>query len=159
MSTAVDSQTGTRSGHVRRDAQAATAAVGAADFPDGQRLSDTHRRVAVGEHNSQPTKPVSTPSCCASAGPDLPDGHARLDPHTSRAVGEQDPPAPAIGLPPPIDDTPVLASTPWADSNALLLTLLADVLDDLERTRIASENRFRQLTRGGPDDARIKRGE
>lgn len=53
---------------------------------------------------------------------------------------------------------PVLASTPWADSNAPLLALLADVLDDLERTRIANENRLRQLTRDEVDSDGQERG-
>ncbi|MFJ8852306.1 hypothetical protein [Streptomyces sp. NPDC102437] len=46
----------------------------------------------------------------------------------------------------------------WADSNAPLLALLADVLDDLERTRIANENRLRQLTRTEPDKDGEERG-
>lgn len=52
----------------------------------------------------------------------------------------------------------MLASTPWADSNAPLLALLADVLDDLERTRIANENRLRQLTRDEADSDGEERG-
>ncbi len=39
-----------------------------------------------------------------------------------------------------------------------MLALLADVLDDLERTRIANENRLRQLTRNEPDKDGIERG-
>ncbi len=39
-----------------------------------------------------------------------------------------------------------------------MLALLADVLDDLERTRIANENRLRQLTRDEPDKDGIERG-
>lgn len=52
--------------------------------------------------------------------------------------------APALGL--------------WTDSNAPFLALLADVLDDLERTRIANENRLRQLTRTEPDKDGEERG-
>ncbi|MFJ4847568.1 hypothetical protein [Streptomyces sp. NPDC088733] len=52
----------------------------------------------------------------------------------------------------------VLASTPWTDSNAPLLALLADALDDIERTRIANENRLRQLTRDEPDSDGEERG-
>jgi hypothetical protein len=58
----------------------------------------------------------------------------------------------------PTAASPVLASTPWADSNAPLLALLADVLDDLERTRIANENRLRQLTRDEVDSDGEERG-
>jgi hypothetical protein len=52
----------------------------------------------------------------------------------------------------------VLASNPWADSNAPLLALLADALDDIERTRIANENRLRQLTRDEADADGEERG-
>ncbi|NUQ97870.1 MAG: hypothetical protein HOY79_15385 [Streptomyces sp.] len=51
-----------------------------------------------------------------------------------------------------------MASNPWADSNAPLLALLADALDDIERTRIANENRLRQLTRDEPDADGEERG-
>jgi len=52
----------------------------------------------------------------------------------------------------------VLASNPWTDSNAPLLALLADALDDIERTRIANENRLRQLTRDEADSDGEERG-
>src|SRR5881628_2304265 len=39
-----------------------------------------------------------------------------------------------------------------------LLRLQAEVVDDLERTRIANENRLRQLTRCEPDEDGIVRG-
>lgn len=39
-----------------------------------------------------------------------------------------------------------------------LLALAADVLDDLEKVRIANENRYRQLTRTGPDADGEERG-
>ena len=38
------------------------------------------------------------------------------------------------------------------------LNLAADVVDDLERVRIANENRYRQLTRTGEDEDGIERG-
>lgn len=55
-------------------------------------------------------------------------------------------------------DAPVLASNPWADSNAPLLALLADALDDIERTRTATANRLRQLTRSEADKDGEERG-
>ncbi len=60
------------------------------------------------------------------------------------------PPAPARVVASPKTDPLVLADP--------LLALLADVLDDLERTRIANENRLRQLTRDEPDKDGIERG-
>jgi hypothetical protein len=104
---------------MNREAQWPNAAAGAADFPDGQRISETHHVPAVGEHN---------------------------------------PPTPAMPRTAANEEPPVLASNPWADSNAPLLALLADVLDDLERTRIANENRLRQLTRTETDSDGEERG-
>ncbi|OKI16797.1 hypothetical protein A6A07_11065 [Streptomyces sp. CB03911] len=53
---------------------------------------------------------------------------------------------------------PGLAPSPWASNNGPLLTLLADALDDLERTRIANQNRLRQLTRTEADSDGEERG-
>jgi len=55
-----------------------------------------------------------------------------------------------------MDDAPPKLGTPGlADP---LLALLAEVLDDLERTRIANENRLRQLTRTEEDSDGVTRG-
>lgn len=61
-----------------------------------------------------------------------------------------DPSAPATRHTAPKVEPPVLADP--------MLALLADVLDDLERTRIANENRLRQLTRIEVDADGIERG-
>lgn len=103
--------------------------------------------------------PNANHSCLAAAGAaDFPDGQGCDDTHGPTAVGEHNPPAPATPGSTPKVVTPVLAPTPWADSNAPLLALLADVLDDLERTRIANENRLRQLTRDEVDSDGEERG-
>jgi hypothetical protein len=120
-------------------------------------MADTQGQPAVGEHNSQPTIYDPAPTSRASAEPDFPDGQAPIDAQTSHAAGESDPPAPANHDPASNDVAPVLVS-PWTDSNAPLLALLADVLDDLERTRIANENRLRQLTRTEVDSDGEERG-
>jgi hypothetical protein len=99
-----------------------------------------------------------TPISGTSAGSDFPDGQTDDGPHDLSAVGEHNPPAPAKHVTASNGYSPVLAFTPWADSNAPLLALLADVLDDLERTRIANENRLRQLTRNEPDKDGEERG-
>lgn len=156
--TVVDFQAGTRSSHGSTDTHRVLAAAGAADFPDGHRPSDAHTERAVGENDSQPTMAVPMPSVVASAGPDFPDGHEGHDTQRSPAAGERKLSAPANGRPTPEAHTPVLVSNPWTDSNAPLLALLADVLDDLERTRIANENRLRQLTRDEPDADGEERG-
>lgn len=58
-------------------------------------------------------------------------------------------------------DQPCPDTQTWpvaGDLNDPLLALSADILDDAERTRIANENRLRQMLRGGPDDSRITSG-
>ncbi|MEV7770473.1 hypothetical protein [Kitasatospora sp. NPDC086791] len=81
----------------------------------------------------------------------FPDSLGACGTYTGPAVGEHNPPAPAKRAASPLDDAPVLAPDPWTTNNGPLLALLADVLDDLERTRIANENRLRQLTRDAED--------
>jgi hypothetical protein len=94
----------------------------------------------------------------AAGAANFPDGQCAVEAHRSAAVGESDPPVPARDHTQPIDAAPVLASNPWADNNGPLLALLADTLDDLERTRIANENRLRQLTRTETDSDGEERG-
>lgn len=103
-----------------------------------------------------PNDPQCTPAAAGAA--DFPDGHPVNEPQGTIAVGEHNPPAPARGATTPIGEPPVLAPTLWADSNAPLLALLADALDDLERTRIANESRLRQLTRTEADSDGEERG-
>lgn len=155
--TVVDFRAGTNSGQSALAAHPHRAAVGSEDFPDSHTTPDTQGRFAVGEHDSQPTIYDPAPTFRASAGPDFPGGQVLAEAHATHAAGESDSPAPARDAAVPIVEAPVLAS-PWADSNAPLLALLADVLDDLERTRIANENRLRQLTRTEVDSDGEERG-
>lgn len=76
--------------------------------------------------------------------------HASAAAAGSTPGGPPTPPEPANDLPPPRVNAPVLADP--------LLALAADVLDDLERVRIANENRLRQLTRVGLDADGLQRG-
>lgn len=94
----------------------------------------------------------------AAGAADFPDGQTTCETQIRAAVGEHNPPAPAKQNAAPISGSSVLASNPWADSNAPLLALLADALDDIERTRIANENRLRQLTRDETDSDGEERG-
>lgn len=97
-------------------------------------------------------------SDAAAGATDFPDGQTPDAAHSTTAVGEHNPPAPAEARSEPTHLAPVLASNPWHDSNGPLLALLADALDDLERTRIANENRLRQLTRTEADSDGEERG-
>lgn len=98
---------------------------GVADLPDGQRNGDVQGRITVGESNQPTTTFVPTPKPDASSA--------------------EDPPGPAKREPAPTQATPALADLDG------LLALAADVLDDLEKVRIANENRLRQLTRSQAD--------
>ena len=75
------------------------------------------------------------------------------------------PSSPPIAPPPGRDHTPptgaIDSTTPISAAPRLadpLLVILADALDDLERTRIANENRLRQLTRTEVDKDGGERG-
>ncbi len=102
------------------------------NFLDGQARTDAHTRFSVEESISAPAKPPAAPSAASSVRNELP----------AQAI---QPPAPMAGAPAQGMTDPMLA-------------LLADVLDDLERTRIANENRLRQLTRDEDDSDGINRG-
>jgi hypothetical protein len=100
------------------------------------------------------------------------DGHGLAVAQDSSAVEGTDSPAattdptPTAAAPPGPTDTSAANEDPAPTSNALprpsiadpLLALLADAVDDLERTRIANENRVRQLTRAGEDSDGAERG-
>lgn len=100
-----------------------TRIAGVANIPDGQPMPDAHRVFAVGEHDQPTTRSPSTPTDTMSS-----------------AV---DPPGPANRRSEPTVPPPALADP--------LLALAADVLDDLEKVKIANENRLRQLTRDEAD--------
>lgn len=105
--------------------------IGPEDFPVGQRLSNTHAPLAGGEQATEPTTSNSSPMLPASARFNVP-------------------PAPTIRL-----TAPTKESSAQADA---FLYLQAQILDDLEKVRIANENRLRQLTRSTQDADGQERG-
>lgn len=137
---------------------------------DGQLIIDTHSAHAVEGTNSAPATQISTSKAAAPVRSNLPadqivcdaqrnpvggdlssdDGHHAADLQGCSAVVAPTPPAPANTGSSPRSLTPVLADP--------LLALAADVLDDLERVRIANENRLRQLTRDETDTDGEERG-
>jgi hypothetical protein len=125
------------------------------DLPDGHTLSGAHCVPAVGEPTPPAPAmdgavPVEVTPVLADTPHDLPDGQRAHGAQTATAVGEPTRPAPAMDGAVPVEVTPVLADP--------LLVLAADVLDDLERVRIANENRVRQLTRTERDEDGEMRG-
>lgn len=127
------------------------------DFPGGQIFHDTHFTTAAGEQDPAAPAMSSSPTAANVDTPGLPDTDS---PTRAKLVTKpisappgsaaQTPQAPARKHSAPISCAPGLADP--------LLALLADVLDDLERTRIANENRLRQLTRTEEDKDGETRG-
>lgn len=113
--------------------------------PGAQNFTDSHRRLgaqmrrAVGDPTSSQGQGIDdTQVRPALAGPTFTDSQAGIDTHDNRAVGDQtsegghvSPDNHCCGAP----LGPILADP--------LLGMAADVLDDLERVRIANENRLR----------------
>lgn len=83
-------------------------------------------------------------------GSNIRSGQPPVDAHPSGVAAEQSPPALAMQGSISNARSPVLADP--------LLALAADILDDLERVRIANENRLRQLTRDETDVDGEERG-
>ena len=81
---------------------------------------------------------------------DIPGGQGSRDIHRRVATGDL-----GAGRPVAIVPSAPSAAALLADP---LLALAADVLSDLEKVRIANENRFRQLTRGEEDSDGETRG-
>lgn len=152
----LDSRTGTLSGQSWPGTPTGPAPEGAEDFPGDHGWFVTQNCRVTGGHN--PPAPANHgpetnafPPVLAHS-PDFPGDHAPSVTQVRPVTGENNPPAPASDEPIPNDSPPVLAH------NGPLLALLSDVLDDLERTRIANENRLRQLTRDEPDSDGEERG-
>lgn len=81
------------------------------------------------------------PHAAVASGPDFTNAHMEFDAQERRGVGDQTPQGDqrqSETQPPCVSLGPILASP--------LLGMAADVVDDLERVRIANENRYRTLT-------------
>lgn len=154
-----------RTGQTVDDTQVRFAGSGPS-IPGGQRAGATQSRTAAGDPNSRSSQtffddhtknvgvahpPIGSaePSGSPSGGVDAGDCQKLDDAQLERAVTDGQDRAHGV-----FDahhaNGPVLADP--------LLALAADVLDDLERVRIANENRLRQLTRDVTDSDGLERG-
>lgn len=130
------------------------------DSLGGQNGLDTQDRIAAEGQTSPQATAESLPIHGAPAGSktgrdhsdidaqtqgvaanDFPGGHVAIATHRSVAAGDQTPSAAIEASAPKVRS---LLADP-------LLSLSADVLDDLEKVRIANENRLRQLTQSAED--------
>lgn len=164
-----DAQT-TRPGHERDAAQGSAAGAGTdspqatscsttkaaspagPNFDSGQRCPDAQATAAAVEPlSSSGHRYNGTHVPDAAAGPPLPADHSVPDVHVCYVGGDQT----GNG-----SDATIVASTPRTPPSLSdpFLALAADVLDDAERTRIANENRLRQLTRTEADSDGHERG-
>lgn len=123
---------GSKTGRGQRSADAHSRHAPATDFPGDQNDSDAQEGRVAGDQ----TPPPAT--------------HATSSRKETPGADTTGSPAPAIGQPTPTGTVPGLADP--------LLALAADVLDDLEKVRIANENRLRQLTRDVEDKDGEERG-
>lgn len=112
--------------------------------------SNTHALHAAAEQATEdgPTTDA-THKAAAALGSDLPADHGENDAHLSSVGGDQTEDGSAANVSP----APICGSL--ADP---FLALAADIVDDLERTRIANENRLRMLTRSEVDEDGVMRG-
>lgn len=123
----------------------------ATSIPGGHRPADAHSGSAAGEQDQPTAIPRSTPSGEPPSAAD--DPRTAIDPAMPLSLApsggtEQGPPVPR-------DRTVPIRVSALADP---FLALAADVLDDLEKVRIANENRLRQLTRTETDADGEERG-
>lgn len=160
----------TRSGQGWSAAQNTSAAAGS-DHRLDQRCRDAHATAVEPVTTLPQAMEAPTPSVPTPAGSSSDSGHTLADARDLYAAVGADLPAD-----PSCDDThpavvggdlgrngsgaTIDAATPmWPSSLAdPFLALAADVLDDAERTRIANENRLRQLTRSEADSDGEHRG-
>lgn len=108
------------------------------------------QRPAVVAEQSPPGAAMAAPTPIADAprpaDPNIDSGHGGSDARATTAGVEQSPPGATMREPTPSGS----ASRP-VDLDDPFLKMAADVLDDLERVRVANENRLRQLTRTATD--------
>lgn len=139
-----------RTGHRASDIQCGIAGAAQA-ASDSQVVGDPHDTAAVTGPTSPATADAATPIEAPSPGITFSViDQSSVDTQTSTVGDAHCPPAPASSQPTSIGNAPVLADP--------FLALAADVLDDLERVRIANENRLRQLTRSTEDKDGEERG-
>ena len=138
------------SGQPVRDTQSTDAAAGSTSPQaiDGS-VSIFDPPAGSSSDSGHPIHDAQTPP--APVGTNFPADHLRDDTQTRYVGGEQDRNGSdaTMGFPTPI---------PEASLSDPFLALAADVLDDAEKSRIANENRLRQLTRSEADSDGLERG-
>lgn len=118
--------------------------------PPASRFAPPNETSRAEAQTADQTRKHPIPMTIASGRPQLDSGHSGGDTHTLTAAVISSPPA-------------TLKTSPMSETRAGnlfdgYLCLVADSLDDMERTRIAAENRLRSLTRAEADSDGEMRG-
>ncbi len=122
------------------------------DTRPAHRILDTHtRHGGPGTNFLGGNNDLGPQTANAAEGTHFPTDHLARESHTKFVGGELDNPGQAIGRSATRIEPPDLGSYH-------MLRFLAEIVDDLERVRIANENRLRQLTRTESDADGIQRG-
>lgn len=124
----------------KADSDSNASASAAPNFPTSQGRYESQWTTAGGDQTPGRHPGIETHGTPAS-GPNFTNAHMEFDAQERRGVGDQTPQGDqrrSETQPPCVSLGPILASP--------LLGMAADVVDDLERVRIANENRYRTLT-------------
>ncbi len=138
------------SGQMQGEPQSRTAAAGSTS-PQAKRKTAPIMRTPAGSSSDSGQRRAVAQTSSAAVGTNFPADQQCHDTQTGSVGGEQD----RNGSEDSKRVTSPIAVPSLSDP---FLALAADVLDDAERTRIANENRLRQLTRSEADSDGIERG-
>jgi hypothetical protein len=119
-------------------------AAAATNFPDAQRSTDSHTGGGVGDSNLQQPKLDSHAILRAAAATNFPDAHRLCESHSIPGVGDQ-----ATETAHGFNESHVTDGGLGPILVDYTLQMCADVVDDLEKVKIANENRLRTLTMDG----------
>lgn len=143
-----------------------TAVLHPTNIPDAHSVVDSHRPSGVGDTNSQTPSYFTVASGNSASAPNFPDAHCAHDSQISVGVGDQATETAQFtngsqsllgGLGSDSEDGSDTQDRPDSQPPHGLgpiladptLAMCADVVDDLERVKIANQNRLRTLTAGG----------
>lgn len=122
------------------------------DFPGGQVVDDAQPPLAAGDQASRSQTTGGTQRHAAAAD-QLPGDHASTGAHrTCAAGGGDDLHGGHTSSGAQTSSAAVEVLSPWPEDSTRDLAAAADTLHDIERLRIASENRLRQFTRGTDEE-------
>jgi hypothetical protein len=118
-----------------------TATLNTQDILNAQTLCDSHADLGVEDTNLQQPIPTTKARCGSAAATNFPDAQAVLESQVAAGVGDQ---ATETAQEPP--ETHLIRGGLGPILVDYTLQMCADVVDDLEKIKIANENRLRTLT-------------